>query len=148
MANNYTQFAEQFVPCSEAQAAFILDAFKAAQKGKADKWIEENGVDVDDDAAEHFLSGVACKKLEYALHIWSESDGDLEHVAVLVAAAQQRFGDSRPWTAEAAFTCSRSRSGEFGGCAVFVHKGETRWLSTAAWAREQMEAALLVQEAL
>ena len=142
MANNYTQFAEEFVPCSEAQAAFILDAFKAVQKDKADKWVEENGVDVDN--AAFFLSGVACEKLGDALRIWSESDGDLEHVAVLVAVAQRRFNDPRPWTAEAAFTCSRSRPGEFGGCAVFVHKGETRWLSTAQWREEQCAS---VQEA-
>ena len=148
MADNYTQFAEEFVPCSDAQASFILDAFKAAQKDEADEWIEENGVDVGDADAESFLSGVACEKRGGALHIWSESDGDLEHVAVLVAAAQRRFGDSRPWTAEAAFTCSSSRPGEFGGCAVFIHNGDARWLNTAQWAREQMESALFVQEAL
>lgn len=135
MANNYTQFAEEFVPCSDAQAAFIMGAFKAVQKDKADKWVEENGVDVDN--AEFFLSGVACANLGYALRIGSESDGDLDHVAALVAEAQRRFNDPRPWAAEAAFTCSKMRSGEFGGCAVFVHKGEMRWLSTAQWREEQ-----------
>lgn len=144
MANNYTQFAEGFVPFNAAQEEFIMGAFEAAQEDEADKWIEENGVDVDDEDARCFLSSVACEKLGDALRIWSEYYGVLDHVAALVAEAQRRFNDPRPWTAEAAFTCSKMRSGEFGGCAVFVHKGETRWLSTAQWCREQCAS---VQEA-
>lgn len=137
MANNYTQFSTEFVPYTLEQEAFIVGALKAAEEATVGQWLDAHALEVDN--ADYFLSGVTYALVDGALCIYSTDDGVLDHVVDLVAEAQQRFDDPRPWSAEAAFTCSKPRVGEFGGYAVFVHKGNARWLSTRQWLDEQLK---------
>lgn len=80
--------------------------------------------------------------------IWLHADesGDIERVAELVCEFQKRFAAEQPWTLEYAVWCSKPRIGEFGGGAVFCHRGEATFMNSGAWTAETAAVQRVGQE--
>lgn len=149
MANYYNQFAAVFVPCSAEQAQYIREAFDAVDdedEYAIQDWAEKTGAGEVDDC---FLSGVDFIEEEpddgqtMPTFVFSSDEGGVpDHVAELIAAAQTKFDDPRPWSVESAFTCDKQREDGFGGSAVIVHNGTCTYFSTQQWLSEQLAAII------
>ncbi len=147
MANYFNQFAAVFVPHNAAQAQYIREAFAAADDEDEEAikdWAEATGAgDIDD----CFLSGIDFIEEEpdegqtMPTFVFSSDEGGVpDHIAELIAAAQTKFDDPRPWSVESAFTCDKQREDGFGGQAVLVHDGVCTYWSTQQWLSEQFKA--------
>jgi len=143
MANYYNQFAGVFVPCSEEQAEYIRSAFAAVKADEILQWAKDTGAGEVDDC---FLSGVDFHEEQpdeghtMPTFVMSSDEGGVpDHVAELIAAAQTKFDDPRPWSLESAFTCDKMKDDGFGGSAVIVHNGVCTYFGTQQWVREQLK---------
>ena len=71
------------------------------------------------------------------VHIYTEESGTPETVVALLRAMMRQFGVEDSFSLEWAYTCSKPRSGEFGGGAVVWTWNEERWLNTGTWIDQQ-----------
>ena len=142
MANYYSQFALKFEPASPEQAAFIQEAFDKASEDDTEvlvAWLAEHGIQSGNE--EYFLSSVDSAVREGAIYIDSEESGDCDDVAELIAAAQRKFNDVRPFGFEVAYSCDKLRPDAFGGVAIFIHKGVLEYMSTNSWLTNKISEA-------
>ncbi|ARJ65976.1 hypothetical protein WV31_10085 [Magnetospirillum sp. ME-1] len=70
------------------------------------------------------------------LIIWAEDHGCVGATADAIQDAMATFGIAEPVILEYADTCSRMRSGEFGGGAVVITATAQEWMNTSDWARQ------------
>jgi hypothetical protein len=156
MANNYTTFAETLLIGGEAaRYAEALDhlAYVLADQGDEGpppvKLVVSGGevlvdermladaralIPEDDD---FFGSSTSFEAGERGLYLASEESGDLEVVAAILQATLRRFSLPRV-SVQWADTCSKLRSGEFGGGAVVITQSEIRWMNTNRWVAETL----------
>lgn len=150
MANFYSQFALGFEPASPEQAAFIQEAFTRAKalrdsedededKDGLVDWLNEHGIQTDDTYC--FLSSVRLSADKAGLFLYSDDSGNSDDVAELIAAAQRKFNDDRPFGFEVSYSCDKARPDGFGGVAIFIHKGAIEYMGTGGWLRDKMAEA-------
>jgi hypothetical protein len=152
MADNYLLFSEavdELTPEEEAwlrerleegpvRDAFVAEAVAADPSFDGEmfpgfQW-ELKTADADDD------DGLVATYL----WVYSEDNGNVDHVVVLVQAFLVQFRQDYAFTISWAETCSKPRIGEFSGGAAMVTARKKSYLSAAAWVFEQaeLEAAL------
>jgi hypothetical protein len=72
--------------------------------------------------------------------IYSEESGDAEGVAFALQAFLSHFGKhDQALGFEFAYTCSKMRTGEFGGGACVVTSKDERWLNTHGWMSDMIK---------
>lgn len=146
MANYYNQFSCVFVPINGTQRDFLRDLIESVNERDdgGQQWAEDNGIA---DVNELWMHGIDLGEEhegdtddEICFTFQSDEEGDISQVAEVIAQAQRLVGDSRPWAAGSAMTCSAPRVDGFGGQAVLVHNGECTHMSTDRWVRIQLAA--------
>ena len=71
------------------------------------------------------------------MHIYAEESGTPELVAAFLQQYLEKFQPQGSLSFSWAFTCSKMRSGQFGGGAAFVTAKSIKFLDTHPWAEEQ-----------
>lgn len=71
------------------------------------------------------------------MHIHADESGTPELVAAFLQQYLEKFQPEGSLSFSWAFTCSKMRSGEFGGGAAFVTAKTITFIDTASWAEEQ-----------
>jgi len=133
LANNYTSFSA-LIPTKTVEERDFVYSFIGSKEPPdplPDDW---------DDMQEY----AACEVLtqdDGSIWIHGEESGDLDRIADAVSEWQLKFDIQEPWSLQWADTCSKPRLDEFGGGAVFIHKGEIEFMSTYSWVAEMEEAA-------
>lgn len=128
MANNYAQFSFAIDNVTEEEQAWI-EAYKAEPN-------EEDGLygGKPSDVVFHF-------SLPH-LYIYDRcGEPDLEALVDMLCAFMVENRPKGIIGFEIAFTCSKSRTDEFGGAAVAIYgTGHDEWMNTSSWLYEQKEA--------
>jgi len=75
-------------------------------------------------------------------HLWvfAEEGGDPNHVVHLVREFLKRFRPDQCWSLTYATTCSKLRTGAFGGGGIFVTADEIRWQNAYEFVEQQRAA--------
>lgn len=146
MANNYTQFC----------MSIVLRGYEQQRWVKAVKEISEGPEDVPYDGGsvvseEEWLTLMAHRGLDGsgicdisiendAFYLYSEEQGNTDFATDVAQLFLRRFTPKASLCLEVAYTCSRSRPGEFGGAACFITAEEQKWFSTLEWLQQQSDA--------
>ena len=81
------------------------------------------------------------------LWLYAEENGDLDHLAQILAEYQEKYDLAKPLILEWANTCSKLRTDGFGGGAVAIYKGTLEWFNpydqASRWIAEQKEKTSL-----
>ncbi len=138
MANNYTLFSTEVANLTEAEQEWFK-AVMAMDGDNADtfadpKWEEVVG---------QYDGYLPCTiDLEgTSAYLYSEESGDVDGTAALLSLFLRETGRTGALDLEAAFTCSKPRPGEFGGCAFYITADEIRSHGTGQWVAEQYRLA-------
>jgi len=138
MANNYTLFSE------------VITGFTAEEKA----WVMALTDDPESDPPDLVAAGIATKEIdsddwpgfeweltEPAGELWihSEECGNVVHAAQFVRAFLARFRPKASWQMTWAEICSKPRTGEFGGGAVFVTALSVRLFTAHDWTAQQLK---------
>lgn len=121
MADYFELFSETIAAPSVAARDALRDAFEHHEDGALVNWRE------------------GYKEGAPVLHFWSDESCDLEVIAEVIQDWQKKYDVQEPFILGYAQTCSKPRSGEFGGGAVLIHKGEARWFHARRVARKAMD---------
>lgn len=130
MANSYRAWVGEILEIAPDAAQFITDRLRdpGTMTGEEIESYKSEGLDYDgfDDPGGE---PAECIYDDGSLYLHHEDWGDLEYVASVLAAAQDRFKLDGPWVVRWADWCSSLRSEEFGGGALVAHRGEVHWIS-------------------
>lgn len=147
MANSYVMFSVQVSDITEAEREWIeknemgfYDQFDVYP----DEWTDDVDVAADDFCQRWELDdsedwpGFTCEfSRERIAVLYSEDSGNVENVAKFLQAFLRKFRPDQAISLEAAYTCSKMRPGEFGGCAAFITADGIEWNSTMHWLEEK-----------
>ncbi len=115
-----------YVPMSTEQSAFAIRLNDAGESGNFDGLPEEiHDLDLLTMCTFRYDAEAEC------LEIYSEESADVENLAVLLQLVQTHFGLQEPIAFEYAMTCSRPRTGAFGGGVMMVTKNEIKSIDTS-----------------
>ena len=73
------------------------------------------------------------------MSVYADESGTPELIAAFLQQYLEKFHPEDSLAFSWAFTCSKMRSGEFGGGAAFVTAKSIKFIDTASWAEEQAE---------
>ena len=115
MADNYTLFSEVVPALNAKEHTWALRLLRASGDGAANS-LAAAGIDLDlqEDPWPAFQWELGPQRSP-DLWLYSHECGNLDHVTRFVQALLRRFRRQDYWTLTWAETCSRPRSGEFGG---------------------------------
>jgi hypothetical protein len=138
MADSYTLFSETIARLTYDERVWIHRELQEPEEDAEDFQNEMN--------AKYELGGDIWPGFDWTLlgdddsvlSIYSEDHGNVENVAKFMQQFIQMFRPNESFTMEFAFTCSKNRSGEFGGGCVFVTADKIEWLNTGEWMAEKM----------
>jgi len=144
MAETRTQFALAIADWSKPAIEHLLtlaDAVDALGNDEtAPEDTPENLVERAREIVEQYNRGTdACFELDDAdgsLSIYAEEHGCVGATADIIQHAMAAHGIKQPVILEYANTCSRMRSGEFGGGAVVITIERLEWMDTGRWAKD------------
>jgi hypothetical protein len=140
MANNYTQFSQAIEDITDEEDAWITTQLDPDLSPGKREWDPEDANDAPDfqwdvkrEIEESNVSGMPKGPGARWLWIYAEEFGNLANVATFVQAFLKKFRPSDCFTMTWSETCSRLRTGEFSGGAIFVTARGTRWLNPWMW---------------
>lgn len=148
MANNYLQFALSFPLKTRAEQDWCtktMNVLTRLLECSADGDPEEKlqlAKELGDLGHVVLSEGYDFLDFEFSIsatemHIYAEESGTPELVAAFLQQYLERFHPEGSLSFSWAFTCSKMRSGEFGGGAAFVTAKSITFLDTHSWAEEQ-----------
>ncbi len=149
MANNFLQFALSFPLKTRAEQDWCtktMNALTDLLECNAEDPEEKQQLAKELGALGHVVMSEGYDFIDFEwsasateMHIYAEESGTPELVAAFLQQYLEKFHtESSLWFAWA-FTCSKMRSGEFGGGAAFVTARSISFLDTHSWAEEQRE---------
>lgn len=134
MPNNYTLFAGEIKDITREERDWLVKVLHADIDGDGKQVLEDAGIVVFCEEWPGFMWGFQGTGLD----LWSDSDGDLDNVAVVVMTFLRKFRPDATWGMEWAHTCDKPKS-KAGGGAMVVTANNVRWLSTGDWMHDVME---------
>lgn len=125
MANNYVLFSEE-IEVTREQALKLEEMF-------------QNCRDVEDlgEPCEFELNEIDSDQYGFWMH--STESCDLERTVEVLEEFTKEYAIEEPIVFAWAYTCSEPRVGEFGGGAVAIYKGESRWVDAGTEADKLAE---------
>jgi len=165
MANNYLLFSEVIPTLAEPEEAWLKDQLQsvcvfgdkeypedAVPAELADKDADWIGARFLRDKTDHDPDWDALG-FEHSCHddpddggwgrhlrVYAEESGNPDNAAWLVQKFLQKFRPDQCWTLTYATTCSKPRTGEFGGGAVFVTADEIKWQNAYDFVEQERTA--------
>ena len=165
MADNYLQFSEVVANLTGPEEAWLKEQLQPIRVFGAKEY-PEDAVPAELADTEADWTGVRylrdsddydpdCDSLgfEHAFHddsddggwgrhlwVYAEESGNPDNVAWLVQKFLTRFRPDRCWSITYSTTCSKPRTGEFGGGAIFVTANKIKWQNAYAFIEQQRTA--------
>lgn len=150
MANNYSQWSEYFPLNSKEESDWLksvlridiseytgeeYDNLYEAQIMK--KVLSEKfGIEISEDSADCFPN-FSEDFYDSGVCVYAEEYGDIDNAVAIFQTFLKKFRPDDYFKIEWAETCSKPRSGEFGGGAVFVTADNVEWITTGTWVSER-----------
>lgn len=156
MSDYYTQFSEIIALDTQEQVDWVrvqlnsdrLEQLRSLSQNPPDKLPDWKNDLV---LAQHIFSGEdgefqweivpAGTPGKFDLSLYSEENCDLDAVAIFVQAFLKKFHPDHCFTMAWSFTCSKMRSGDFGGGAVFVTADKMEYMDTHSWLAKKARRA-------
>ena len=84
---------------------------------------------------------------ESSIHICHDENVDADQAATVVERIQEALQLDEPFCMQFAWTCSKARPDEFGGCSFYAKRGQpTLWLSTNMLLQEDFRNVLMAYQ--
>lgn len=134
MANNYLEFSFSAEIDENTYHDFeeMLDALSYDSDKDLPLWYKDHeNITSKEDMEEMYSGGLEYSYRDNVLYVWNEGEGDLEIAIEALRAAMGHNNVTKPAVIEYACTCSKPRTGEFGGgvCVVgpWMREDETTY---------------------
>lgn len=131
MANNYRQFSEILKLESKEEADWYREYFLK----------KEQELDTEDEYLEFQYS---IEEDNSEIWFYAEEYGNVENVAELVQTFLKHFNKTTSWVFTWADTCSKPRSGEFGGGAAYVTSNSIEYWDAYSWVTSIQEGSVKI----
>ena len=166
MANNCLEFSEVLPKLSEQEEVWLKNQLEIVHVFDGEEYAEDA---VPDDLASKDPDWIGCRAYrdmkdydsdlgenagfeyefsgddsdeDWGRHLWFRSAkyGNVAQVAHLVQKFLKQFAPNDSWSLTWATTCSKPRTGEFGGGAVFVTASDIKWNDSYEFVEQQAAA--------
>ncbi len=139
MANNYTQFSF-VVPLEGSQQADWWQSVKDLTYNDdytPEKWAALGFYD-EGRMPEYAFCSIDVEDDGSSVWLWTDESGDCDTTAEVVRLFLEHFSLDSLVAFEVAFSCSKPRVDEFGGCAYAITKDSVKGFGTSQWILDQM----------
>jgi len=165
VADNYLQFSEVLANLTEPEEAWLKEQLQTIRVFGAKEYPEDampaELADTKPDwSGARFLRDnpdydpeFNCRDFDYAFHddhdtggwgrhlwVYTEESGNPDNVSWLVQKFLRKFRADQSWSLTYSTTCSRPRTGEFGGGAIFVTANKIKWQNAYDFIEQQRTA--------
>lgn len=148
MADNYRQFAEVIEGLNDEEADWLeselensLDACESDEERDARRAVIEQQFECDEPEYWPDFNWEVAREpgKKHELRVFAEDHGSVEDVAGVVRAFLRKFRPKDSFILSWSDTCSKLRTGEFDGGAIFVTAQGVEFLQASAWAQFKQE---------
>jgi hypothetical protein len=137
MANNYVLFSEAIEDLTKEEMCWWMELLDEIESAVEDEIPLDKGL-------YKIFEGSGCVDFQWSIddncvYFFSEESGDPEQVMLLVQLFLHKFRPDEKFSMQWAFTCSKSRPGQFGGGAAVATKKGIKYLDVGRWVQDQLE---------